>query len=120
MILCLDPASFDLIEDFSADRATTRLLRVECEMSDAYLAGHAGRVGLTAPGTAPEALGGLIATLRADIAAEAARLGDAGPAGQHRLREGAAESENLRALAGFLDAAPESAAALFTPDLFDD
>jgi hypothetical protein len=120
MILCLDPSSFDLIEDFASDRATTRLLRVECEMSDGYLAGHAGRVGLTAPGTAAGALGGLIATLRADIAAEAARLGDAGPAGQHRLREGAPEAENLRALAGFLGAGPETVATLFTPDLFAD
>jgi hypothetical protein len=120
LILCLDPASRELIEDFSADRATARLLRVECAMSDAYLAGHAGRIGLAAPGTAPEALGGLIATLRADIAAEAARLADARLAGRHRLCEGAPEPENRRALAAFLDAGPEAAAALITPDLFHD
>ena len=120
LLICLDPASFELIEDFAAERLTTRVLQVECSMSDGWLAGHARRVGLAAEGTPPERMARLLPTLRADIAAEGARLREAGLADQHSLRETAPPAENARALAGFLGLTEEAAAALAPPDLFAD
>ncbi|MBL9048503.1 MAG: glycosyl transferase, partial [Tabrizicola sp.] len=51
LILCVDPGSIELIEDFQHDRARLRLLEVTCDFSDDYLIGHARRVGLVGPHT---------------------------------------------------------------------
>jgi Family of unknown function (DUF5928)/Core-2/I-Branching enzyme len=51
LALCVDPASADLIQDFYSDRATVRILEITCDFSDAYLVGHARRVGLAGPET---------------------------------------------------------------------
>ena len=56
LVVCMDPGDLDLLRDFGQDRATTRLLEIECQFSDAELAAHATRIGLagatTPPGTA--------------------------------------------------------------------
>lgn len=121
LLICLDPGSFELIEDFCGDRAATRVLEVDCEMSDEYLAGHARRVGLASAGTPPERLAELIPALRRDIRAESDRLREAGLAALTHLREAAPEAENVAALAAFLDIAPDAAQALLgDPPVFAD
>ena len=121
LAICLDPASIELIEDFAAERLTTRLLEVDCSLSDPWLEGHARRVGLAAEGTPPERMAQLLPTLRADLAAESARLRETGLAGLQTLRETAPAAENARALARFLGLTEDAAAALATaPDLFAD
>ena len=67
LIICLDTASIDLMQDFFADRSTTRLLEMECVFTDEYLAGHARRVGLAGEQTGPETLAGLLPTIRYDV-----------------------------------------------------
>mgnify|MGYP000073362442 CR=1 FL=1 len=119
LLICIDPGSFELIEDFSTDRATTRVLEVDSRMSDDWLAGHARRIGLAGEHTPKARLEQLLPTLRGDIAAESARLRDAGLARLTVLREGADAAETARALAAFAGVPPETAARLAAaPDLF--
>ena len=102
MVICLDPGSFDLFEDFARDKATTRILHVELALDDEFLVAHARRVGLAGAGTPPDMLAGLIATMRRDIRAQGDRLRDAGFHGFHRIRQGGTPEANAEGLAGFL------------------
>jgi hypothetical protein len=109
MLVCVDPAGLDLMQDFYGDRALTRLLQVRCDFTDAYLAGHARRVGLAGAETSEETLARLLPTIRYDIMHEADRIRDAGFPHHHELREAAPAEENAAALAAFLDLSPEVA-----------
>ncbi len=121
LLICLDPASFDLFEDFYSDRSTTRLLEMECAFSDTYLAGHAQRVGLAGPETSDETMQQLLRTVRHDVLFESDRLRDAKFAHHHTFREGAPLAENTSALADFLSLPEETAQSLAeTPYLFSD
>jgi hypothetical protein len=121
MIVCLDPANLDLVQDFYADRSTTRLLEIECTFSDAYLVGHARRVGLAGETTPEETLERLLPTIRNDVILESDRLRDARFPGYYRMRERADAEENAAALAGFLPLKPEIARDIAeTPHLFAD
>ena len=46
LVICVDPANLDIIQDFCSDQAKAHVLEIECEYSDDYLIGHARRVGL--------------------------------------------------------------------------
>ncbi|OYX26117.1 MAG: glycosyl transferase [Rhodobacterales bacterium 32-66-7] len=114
LVLCVDPASTDLIQDFYNDRARVRLLEIDCEFSDEYLTGHAQRVGLASAQTPPAALAKLLPTIRYDVRFESDRLRDLGLAEHRRMRERSSVAENAEALAAFLDiplAAAEEIAA---------
>jgi len=103
LILCVDPASTELIQDFYSDRARVRLLEIDCEFSDDYLTGHARRVGLAGANTPAAAVAQLLPTIRYDVRFESDRLRDLGLADHIRMRERSTVSENAMALAGFLD-----------------
>ncbi len=121
LIICLDTASIDLMQDFFSDRSTTRLLEIECGMSDDYLAGHARRVGLAGDETPPAALAQLLPTIRYDILFESDRIRDAGFANHLRIKEAASPAENAPALGQFLRVNDDTARALAeTPYLFVD
>lgn len=109
LVVCIDPVAIDLIQDFYADRATTRLLEVVCEFSDDYLTGHAQRIGLAGPGTPREVLDRLLPTIRYDLRFESDRLRDAGFAHFARIREAASADENALPLAEFLTIQPAAA-----------
>lgn len=121
LLICLDPANIDLIEDFYADRATTRLLEMECDFSDDYLIGHARRVGLAGQEASAEALVPLLRTVRYDISFESDRLRAAGFGNHLRLRERAPTEDNAEALAAFLTIPQDKARGLAElPHLFSD
>lgn len=103
LILCLDPGSVELIQDFSQDRSHLRLLEIECDFSDDYLLGHARRVGLAGPNTPGTAMDLLLPTIRHDVKFESDRLRDLDLSGHYRMRQGASLEENTQALAAFLD-----------------
>ena len=109
MIVCIDPANVDLMQDFYNDKARVRLLEIECEFSDDYLIGHARRVGLAGDRTPQETIDRLLPTIRYDVKFESDRIRDAGFAGFHRLRQSASADENTVSLAEFLDIPPEQA-----------
>ncbi len=102
LIVCIDPGNLDLMQDFEEDRSITRMLEVQCQFSDAFLSGHAIRVGLAGEQTSQESFERLLPTIRNEIAFESDRIGDAGFAHLERMRETAEIEENAEALARFL------------------
>ena len=103
LVICLDPSNIDLMRDFYSDRSTTRMLEVQCEFSDAYLIGHAKRVGLAGERTPPETIEALLPTVRADFIYESDQIRDADFENVYKMRETADVDDNLLALARFLD-----------------
>ncbi|SFB08445.1 Core-2/I-Branching enzyme [Poseidonocella pacifica] len=121
LIVCVDPADISLLQDFYGDRARIRLLEVECQFSDSYLAGHARRIGLAGTGTPAAALAKILPTIRQDILSETDRMQDSDFPGHFHLREGAPVIENATALAEFLAISQEAAHDIATTEhLFAD
>lgn len=121
MVVCMDPGNLDLLEDFCRDRATTRLLEVNCTFTDEYLIGHAMRVGLAGERTPQETLERLLPTIRNDIVHESDRIRDAEFENHLRIREEDSIDVNAAALATFLSIAPEQAMDIARTDhLFAD
>ena len=121
LLVCLDPSNLDLIEDFCRDRAVTRLLEVECQVSDVFLVGHAMRVGLAGDRTPRETLNRLLPTIRNDMVHESDRIRDAQFDNHLRLREIDPPETNARAIAAFLGVPWDTAETLAETDhLFAD
>ena len=121
LLICLDTANMDLMQDFFSDRSTTRLLEVECEFTDDYLIGHAKRVGLAGEQTPPETLAQLLPTIRYDVVYESDRIRDANFPNHLRLRQSVSSLENINPLAQFLTVPQDVATKLAeTPYLFSD
>lgn len=119
LIICLDTANLDLMQDFFNDRSTTRLLELECEFSDDYLMGHAKRVGLAGDQTADETMAQLLPTIRYDVVYESDRIRDAGFENHSRLRELASPDENTPVIKDFLSVTEDVARGIAqTPYLF--
>ncbi|MEM9343277.1 MAG: DUF5928 domain-containing protein [Pseudomonadota bacterium] len=112
LVICIDPASLDLLRDFYADRSMTRLLEVECVYTDDFLKGHARRVGLAGPDTPEGTLQALLPALRNDLLSEGDRLRDAGFPEYYRIREHAAPEENIEPLARFFSIPNDRAEAI--------
>ena len=109
LMVCIDPANTDLMQDFYNDKAKVRLLEIECEFSDDYLIGHAKRVGLAADRTPQQVLDRLMPTIRYDVRFESDRIRDAGFPNFYQVRQSASVDENTVPLAEFLDIPPEKA-----------
>lgn len=121
LIICLDPANLDLLQDFCGDRSITRLLEVQCVFTDEYLTGHAMRVGLAGEQTPQETLERLLPTIRSDMTFESDRIRDAGFENHFLMREKSDEIENAAQVARFLDIAPDKALEIARTDhLFAD
>jgi len=121
LVICLDTSSLDLMTDFFSDRATVRLLEIECTFDDDYLVGHAMRVGLAGPQTSVATLNRLLPTIRHDMIYERDTIRDAKFAHASRIKETATTEENAAAIAQFLSVSPDLARTLAdTPHLFVD
>lgn len=121
LIICMDPANLDLMQDFYSDRSVTRLLEVDCQFSDEYLTGHARRVGLAGERTSAATLGRLLPTIRNDMAYETDRIRDAGFPHHYRIRESASAETNAENIAAFLSVLQDKALDIARTDhLFAD
>lgn len=109
LIVCIDPGNLDLLQDFCGDRATTRLLEIQCSFSDAYMVGHAMRVGLAGDQTPADTLERLLPTIRGDITYESDRIRDAGFENHLILREMDDRDQRRRVVERFLDIPAEKA-----------
>jgi hypothetical protein len=109
LIVCIDPANTDLMQDFYNDKAKVRLLEIECDFTDDYLIGHARRVGLAGDRTPQEVIDRLLPTIRYDVKFESDGIRDAGFSGFSRIRQAATVDENTVPLAEFLDIPVEKA-----------
>ena len=121
LVICLDPANIDLLEDFARDRALTPILEIECEFSDESLSGHAMRVGLAGERTPHETLMRILPTVRSDIAHESNLIRDAGFAHHFLMREKDDHDSHTRTVAKFLSTDIEQAQKILAHDhLFAD
>ena len=121
LIICLDTASLDLMQDFFLDRSPTKLLELECSLTDEYLAGHARRVGLAGDQTSDETLAQLLPTIRYDVLFESDRIRDTGFANYGRIVGAASPQDNAHPIARFLSVDDETARQIAeTPYLFVD
>ena len=109
LVICIDPANVDLMQDFYNDKAKVRLLEIECDFTDDYLIGHAIRVGLASDATPKDTIERLLPTIRYDVRFEGDRIRDAGFPNLLRVRQSASIDENTVPLAEFLDISPEKA-----------
>ncbi|PTV96071.1 core-2/I-Branching enzyme [Rhodobacter aestuarii] len=116
LVICLDPAGLELMQDFTSDKCTTRVLEVECDFSDEYLIGHARRVGLAGEHTSREVLDRLLPTIRYDLQHESDQMRDAQFPNFSRMREAASPEENAHALAQFLGIKTELAQQIAATD----
>ncbi len=121
MAICMDPANFDLLQDFYADRTTIKTLLIDCHYDEAYLEGHAERNGLIGPRTPRTTIDRLMPTVAQDFASETAQIREADLPGIYRIDESASSEVNASVLAEAFDADLATADALArTPYLFDD
>jgi len=102
LVVCMDPANVDLLEDFGRDRSITRILEIECQFSDDYLIGHAMRVGLAGDQTPRETIERLLPTVRNDIVHESDRIRDSQFENHLHMREIDPAEVNARTVADFL------------------
>ena len=109
LIVCMDPSNLDLMQDFFADRSTTRILEVECQFSMDYLIGHARRVGLAGDRTSKGTLERLLPTIRNDMMYEADRIRDAEFTRYTRINETDAPEDNAEKLVQFLTISQDKA-----------
>jgi hypothetical protein len=116
LILCMDPSNLDLIQDFESDSSVTRLLEIKCNFSDAYLCGHAERVGLVGDHTSQDTLNQLLPTIRNAIGMESDALRSAGFAQFSQLHESGDSESNVNALSRFLGISRDMAASIADHD----
>tara|TARA_R110002110_G_scaffold171307_1_gene373621 strand:- start:70 stop:1707 length:1638 start_codon:yes stop_codon:yes gene_type:complete len=103
LIVCMDPGNIDLLNDFAADRSTTRILEIECQFTDEYLTGHAMRVGLAGEQTSHDTLERLLPTIRNDMIHESDCIRDAQFEHHIRIRESADANTNAENIGAFLN-----------------
>jgi hypothetical protein len=121
LMICLDPNNVSLMQDFISDRATTKLLEVQCDFDDDYLVGHAKRVGFAAEETPSDLLEKLLPTLRHEFEYESVRILEAEFSGHLRLREFKSDAENTKTLSEFFGISADLATEIVkTPHLFAD
>ncbi|WP_037312961.1 DUF5928 domain-containing protein [Ruegeria halocynthiae] len=121
LVICVDPSSLDIIQDFCADQAKAHVLEIECEYTDDYLIGHARRVGLAGEHSPKESVAHLIPALKNSLTHESEQIREAGFDGYLRIRETSPRSENEAAVAEFLDVSQDKAQAVMRLDyLFAD
>ncbi len=121
MIICMDPASIDLLHDFYNDRSVTRALEIQCDYSDDYLTGHANRIGLAGELTPPETLARILPTIRRDMEDESDAIRDANFENYGRIRENDEMGDFMRPIMDFLSVSEDKARSIATtPHLFAD
>ncbi len=112
LVFCIDPANVDLMQDFFNDKATVKLLEIECDFTDECLIGHAKRVGLASDCTPKETIDRLLPTIRYDVSFESDRIREAGFSRFFRIRQSASADENALHLSEFLNIPIDKARAI--------
>lgn len=119
LILCLDPANYEVLEDFYADSATVRTLQLLPDYDDGYLEGHAARVGLLGDKTPRETVERLLPTLRYDFAYETDRIRQSDFARVYHISQDAPREARVVAVAQAFGCPADQAETIAdTPHLF--
>ncbi len=121
LVLCIDLSAYEVMQDFFNAGLGVRMLEIECEYSDDYLAGHAHRIGLVSDTSAKETIETLLPTLRSEIAFEHERVAEADFGPIYRIAETAHPDTTTSVLADFLGLSKDRATAITSHDeLFQD
>ena len=121
LMVCLDPNNIDLMLDFTSDRADAVILELACVVDDAYLMGHAVRVGLASDASPPEIVERLLPTLRHEFAYERDRMRDTRFPHHVVMDQTRSAEENAAVLAELFQIDGERALRIAaTKHLFDD
>lgn len=121
LVICMDPGDSSLLNDIASDSSLIRILEIECQFSNAYLTGHAMRVGLAGEETPAETLERLLPTIRNDMMYESGAIRGAGFEGFTLMQENARTDKNALALSEFLSITVEEANQIAQTDhLFAD
>ena len=121
LVICLDPANLDLMQDFCRDSAPARLLEIDCRLSDSDLIRHATEAGLASAQTPADRLAHLLPTLRNDIRHQSDQIREAGFDHHLLLRDTDPPETQARAVAQFLSVSDDTARAITrTTPLFAD
>ena len=102
LTICLDPSNLETIADFANDRCRMRVLDMRCNFDDAFLAGHAQRIGLADSNISAEMSGSLTAALHNNIRADQDSLQEMGLPALYMINETASDETNGVALASFM------------------
>jgi len=121
LAICLDTSNLDLIRDCAGDGVEVRVLDIDLDYDDAYLEGHARRVGLAGAGTHPATLSALLPAIRRQFRLESDRLAAIPGIALHRIADRAATETNSAAIGRFLSLPDDRAREIAeTPHLFAD
>jgi hypothetical protein len=121
LIMCVDPNALDIMTDFFNDQCLTRLLDIDCELDDAFLSGHAERMGLVGENASPEMRQTVLAAVRSQVRAEREALRGSGFSPMIRLRQSEGVPERIESLATFFGISEKRASEVFDTDaLFAD
>ena len=102
LMICIDPEDIDLIKDFCVESPSTRLLQIDCELTDRYLTDHAIALDLIAAKSPQGAVRRLLPRLRAKILQDRAHLELAGFDNHYRIADQADINDTADTLSRFL------------------
>ncbi len=121
LMICVDPANIDLLDDFNADRCSLRVLDLACSFTDDYLVGHAIRTGLAGENSSADTLRRIVPTIKMDFKFESNRLRDRGFRHFFAVSDQNSPEENTRQIGDFLGIPDDQAYQIAaTPYLFAD
>lgn len=120
LTICLDPANIDAVQDFVDDGSTVRILDVRCDMDEAWIEGHAERIGLGTRTSNGGMHAGVLRALDLQIQEEQARLAALRLPGYRTISQGSSPGEMARPIATALNLSIDDAARIARmEDLFD-
>ncbi len=121
MLICADPSNLDMLDDFYSDRCTTKVLELSCTFDDAYLTGHAIRIGLAGAKSSEDTLKRIAPTLRMDFAYESNQIRDRNYPHFYSISDRNAPEDNTMQISAFMDITEDKARQVAeTPFLFSD
>lgn len=121
LLICADPSNIELLDDFNADRCTTRMLELQCSYDDNYLRGHAIRTGLAGATSAEDTIKRIVPTIRMDFSYESNAIRDRNYSNFYSISDRNHPEENMMQISAFMDLPEDRARELAeTPYLFSD
>jgi len=121
LLICIDPANIDVLDDFYGDRATVKTLEIACNFSNDYIRGHAIRAGIASESSSEDALARLVPTVRQDLAFESDRIRDRNFPHLYSISDKNNPEDNTMQISAFLDVGEDKARQIAeTPYLFSD
>jgi hypothetical protein len=107
--ICVDTSNLAALADLAGDESMMHVLEIACEIDDAYLVGHAERIGLSPSSMPADARDALVANLRSAFIAESVAIRKLNLPAMFRIKSTDARAEIAELLAGFSGIHPERA-----------